>query len=195
MILAMPRLSGITLWLLLAGLAGAAPRVALVRISDLYRELPATREMLQQTKEKRDALEQDARLGAYRAVLAELDDLQERLSNSENPQPHDRPDLERRYALKRQEALTLYRDYQDFRTQRLKEINEEMIAATEDNLSLIRDLAARVARERGIDLVIDSSGRTNTGAPFVLYAKNPVDLTSEVADALGVTAPAPPPEP
>ena len=191
----MPRLSGIALGLLLTGLAGAAPRLALVRISDLYRELPATREMLQKTQEKREALDQDPRLGAYRAVLAELEKLQQRLSSAGDSDADARNEIDRQYALKRQEALTLYRDYQDFRAERLREINEEMIVATEENLARIHEIAAQVAEDRGVDLVIDSSGRTNTGVPFVLFAKDPVDLTSNVADALGVPPPQPATEP
>ena len=55
---------------------------------------------------------------------------------------------------------------------------------------------AKVAKEQGYDLVLDSSGNTNTGVPFVLYQKESPDLTDDVKAALqDATAGTAPPNP
>jgi len=172
------------LGLLAVTCASAAPKVALVRVADVYRQLPATREMAQQVDAKRKALLQDPRLTAYHEVRKELETLREKLAESAELEPMLRERIERNFALKRQEALTLQREYEEFRKARLKQINAEMVATMEKNLLRVRETSARIASERGYDWLLDASGNTNTGMPFVLYAKDPSDITSAVLTTL-----------
>ncbi len=52
------------------------------------------------------------------------------------------------------------------------------------SLNRIHETARRIAAEQGCELVIDSSGNTNTGVPFILYQKETPDLTVAVTAAL-----------
>jgi Skp family chaperone for outer membrane proteins len=87
--------------------------------------------------------------------------------------------------MKRQEKGTLEHDFEQFRREREKEINRRMIAAMRESLDRILEVAGRTARVHGCALVIDSSGNTNTGVPFILHQKNARDLTDAVKTALG----------
>lgn len=165
--------------------AAAGPQVAVVRVRDIYAALPATEDLQNQVKQERDAILRDPRAEELRRIIVELQDLQARLSDKKNP-PDEASALKlaRQYELTRQEAQTLQRDFESFRAEREKDINRRMIAGMRSSLKLIHETTRKVAAEQGYDVVLDNSGNTNTGVPFLLYQKNPPDLTPAVIAAL-----------
>lgn len=165
--------------------ASAGPLVAVVRVRDIYAALPATEALQKQVKQERDAILLDPRAEELRRIIAQLREIQARLSDKKNP-PDDASArmLARRYELTRQEAQTLQRDFENFRAEREKDINRRMVAGMRASLALIHETAHKVAAEQGCDLVLDNSGNTNTGVPFLLYQKDAPDLTSAVVAAL-----------
>lgn len=176
----------------LIGVAAAGPKIAVVRVADIHRTLDSTRTQAEAIKAERAAIAGDARLRAYKSVLKELEQisakLKQALADTENPDASIRENLKREYSLKLQEATTIHREYENFRNDRIKEINAKMVAQMEKSLSNIHAKAAEIGKKKGVDWVLDSSGHSNTGVPFILYAKNPLDLTSEVLSALGHTS-------
>lgn len=165
--------------------ATAGPHIAVVRVREIYAAHPATVELQKQVKEERDAIMRDPRAAELRRMIAGLQDLQARLSDKKNPPDEaGARELARRYELTRQEAQTLQRDFESFRAEREKDINRRMVAGMRATLALIHEASRRIAAEQGCDLVLDNSGNTNTGVPFLLYQKNPPDLTSAVVAAL-----------
>jgi Skp family chaperone for outer membrane proteins len=165
--------------------ASAEPGIAVVRVREIYAALPATEDLQKQVKQERDAILRDPRAEALRRIIAVLQSIQARLSDKKNPLDDESAvKMARQYELTRQEAQTLQRDYESFRTKREKEINRRMIAGMRASLSLIHETARKVGAEKGYDLVLDNSGNTNTGVPFVLYQKNAPDLTDAVVAAL-----------
>jgi Skp family chaperone for outer membrane proteins len=189
----MTRLAAIALILATTTLgATAAPRVAVVRIKDIYAELPSTAELQKQIKDERDGIMKDQRAEELRRIIGELQALQAQLSDKNNPVDKDNArKLARSYELKRQEAQTLQREFENFRAEREKAINRKMVSAMHESLTRIHETARRIAAEQDCDLVFDSSGNTNTGVPFILYQKNQPDLTVAVKAAL-LDAPAAP---
>ena len=177
------------LWLSIIGFAAAQPKIALVRVADIHRQLDSTKEREAAIKAEREQVGKDARLRAYHAVLRELEQVSKKLkaalADTDNPDNSIREGLKRDYALKVQEAKTLHEEYKSFRSERLRQINAKMVSQMEESLAEIHRAAAEVGREKGFDWILDSSGQTNTGVPFVLYAKNPTDLTPDVLAALG----------
>lgn len=169
--------------------ANAAPRIAVVRVTDIYKDLPSTAELQTKVREEKEAVLQDERADELRRVIAELQVLQTQLQDKSAP-----PDevahrkLARDYEIKRQEAQTLQEEFENFRQDRYKEINTRMVNAMRDSLDLIVEISTRLAKEQGYDGVFDSSGSTNTGIPFILYNKNAPDLTEEVKAALNDVA-------
>lgn len=165
--------------------ASASPRIALVRVTDIYAGLESTAKLEQEIKQERDAILTDERAADLRRVIDELKALQARLSDKGKPLDEESArKLARTYELRRQEAQTLQREFEGFRSEREKEINRKMVSGMRASLNRIHETARRIAAEQGCDLVLDSSGQTNTGVPFILYQKESPDLTVAVKAAL-----------
>ena len=65
--------------------ASAAPKFALVRVKDIYAELPSTVILQQQIKKERDDIMKDQRAEQLRKIIGELQALQAQLSDKANP--------------------------------------------------------------------------------------------------------------
>jgi len=165
--------------------AAASPRIAIVRVTDIYAGLESTAQLEQQVKQERDAILTDPRAVDLRRVIDELKTIQARLSDKNKPLDEESArTLARTYELRRQEAQTLQREFESFRSNREKEINLKMVSGMRASLKRIHETARRIAAEQGCDLVLDSSGHTNSGVPFMLYQKETPDLTVAVKAAL-----------
>lgn len=165
--------------------AEAAPRFALVRVKDIYTELPATSALQAQIKKERDEIMKDQRAEQLRKIIGELQTLQAQLSDKSNPlDDATNRKLARTYEIKRQEAQTLQQEFESFKAEQEKAINRKMVAGMRTTLNRIVQVSHRIAKERGYDSVFDSSGNTNTGVPFVLFSKNAPDLTPDIQAAL-----------
>lgn len=165
--------------------ADASPRFALVRVKDIYTELPATSALQAQIKKERDEIMKDQRAEQLRKIIGELQTLQAQLSDKSNPlDDATNRKLARTYEIKRQEAQTLQQEFESFKAEQEKAINLRMVAGMRATLNRIVQVSNQIARERGYDSVFDSSGNTNTGVPFVLFSKNAPDLTPDIQAAL-----------
>lgn len=176
--------------------ASAAPRFAMVRVKDIYSGLPSTTTFQQQLKKERDDIMKDQRAEQLRKAIGELQALQAQISDKNNP-----PDetttrtLSRTFEIKRQETQTLQQDFESFKAEQEKAINRKLVAGMRATLNRIVNMSREISMNRGFDSVFDSSGNTNTGAPFVLFSKNATDLTAEIQAALKETESAAPAEP
>lgn len=159
----------------------AAPRFALVRVKDIYTELPSTVILQQNIKKERDGIMADQRAEELRRIIAELQSLQAQLSDKNNPLDEvTGKKIARNYEIKRQEAQTLQQEFENFKTEQEKAINKRMVTGMRKSLDRIAAASGKLGKERGFDAVIDSSGNTNTSVPFVLYSKNAPDLTEDI---------------
>ena len=169
----------------LPGSVDAAPRVALVRIKEIYTELPSTAELAKQVKEERAELGKDKRAVELRRSIAELLELQASLTNKDNQADEAMlQKIARSYELKVQETRAIQQEYEEFRTEEEKRISLKEVEGMRASLNRIMDIARKLSKERGYDLVFEDSGNSNTGLPFILYSKNATDLTPEVRAAL-----------
>jgi Skp family chaperone for outer membrane proteins len=179
--------------------AGAAPKFALIRVKDIYSALPSTAELQQELKKERDAIMKSERATELRKIINELQGLQAKLSDKEHPLDEATArKLARSYEIKRQEAQTLQKEFEDFRAEQEKQINRKMVDGMRASLGSIMKVSQKVAKEKGYDLVFDGSGNTNTGVAFVLSNKNSPDLTDDVKAAMkdaAASAPAAPERP
>ena len=163
----------------------SAPRIALVRVMDIYNGLESTTRLQQEVRQEREGILRDQRAVDLRRMISELRELEEALRDKSKPLDEEAARrLARAFEIKRQEAQTLQREFENFRSEREREINRRMVAAMRATLGTITEAARRAAREHGYDLVIDSSGNTNTGTPFIIYQKHTPDLTDAVTAAL-----------
>jgi Skp family chaperone for outer membrane proteins len=163
----------------------APPRFAVVRISEIYRELPSTVALQERVKNEREAILADERAENLRSSLSELESLGERLQDRKNPPTGDAATkLAREFEMKRQETQTLQLEFETFRAEQTKRINRMMVENMRSILNRIHSVSTRIAKEEGFDATFDHSGDTNTGLPFVLYSGKAPDLTAKVKAAL-----------
>ncbi|MGJ8642449.1 MAG: OmpH family outer membrane protein [Luteolibacter sp.] len=171
-----------SLWLALVAISFAAPtKFAVVRVTDIYRALPSTAALQKKVVGEREAIMGNKRAEQLRAIIGVLQSLQlelnARKNDLENPETKK---LVRDYEIKRQEAQTLQQEFEEYRTSEDKRINAEMVSAMRDSLNRIKEASQQLAKEQNLDVVIDTSGDSNTGVPFVLYSGDAPDLTDEV---------------
>ncbi len=165
--------------------AVAAPPFALVKVQEIYSELPSTTALQEQIKQERNQIMADQRAEKLRKIVAELQAIQSQLSDKVKPLGEaEARDLARSYELKRQEALTLQKDFENFQADEEKKINLKMVAAMRTSLDRIAEVTRMIAKERGFATVLDSSGNSNTGVPFVLFSKDAPDITADVHAAM-----------
>lgn len=180
------KFSATLLWLSLAAFAAAAPKFAVVRVTDIYRDLPSTAAMQKDIQAQREAILRNKRAESLRAIIGEMQMLQSQLqAKKDDPESDTMKKLIRDFEIKRQEAETLRREFEDFRAEEDKRINREMVEAMRASLDRINAAAEQIAKERNLDGVFDTSGNSNTGVPFVLYSGDAPDLTEDVVGLLG----------
>jgi Skp family chaperone for outer membrane proteins len=165
--------------------ANATPRFALVRVKEIYSAMPSTAALQEQVKNEHEAIMKDQRAEQLRKIIGELQALQAQLADkNKTVDEATNRKLAQAYEIKRQEAQTLQQDFESFKTEQEKLINQKMVASMRDTLNRIVIASGKLARERGFDSVFDSTGSTNTGVPFVLFSKDAPDLTADVEAAL-----------
>ncbi len=200
----MTRLIAILLAVSTLGALAAPPKIALVRVRDIYRLLPSTKTEQAAIEALRAEILKDRRAEELRKLIAELQALQaelQRLNEAAGSDTTRREALVREYEIKRSSVQSLQQDFETFRNDKTLEINRKMVDGMKASLDRINAAAQKLGAEKGYDWVLDSSGNTNTGLPFVLYAKDAKDLTDELTSSLSAapasasTAPAPAPAP
>ncbi len=165
--------------------AMAAPRFALVRIADIYRNLDSTQAMLADIQNGRAEIIKDERAVHLRNVLEELKQLQAQLQAKRDAPVDDTiRKLAQQYEIKREEGQTLQEEFQTFDAEKRKEINRKMVEAMRVSLTRINETAVAIAREQGFDAAFDVSANSNTGVPILLYAKSAPDITKDVVARL-----------
>lgn len=183
----MRRLIAILLAFSTLGALAAPPKVALVRISDVYRQLPSTKTEQAAITALRAEILKDQRAEELRKLISELQALQtelQRLNDTAGSDAARRDTLSREYEIKRSSVQSLQQEFETFRAERTAEINRKMVEGMRASLDRIAASAQKLGSEKGFDWVMDSSGSTNTGLPFVLYAKDAKDLTDDLMAAL-----------
>ena len=188
----MTPLKAISLTLLATAMTvSAAPKFALVRVKDIYAALPSTTALQQEIKKERDEIMKNERAEQLRKIIAELQTLQSQLSDKNNPLDEaTNRKLARTYEIKRQEAQTLQQEFESFKTEQEQAINKKMVSGMRASLERIVKISNKVAKEKGLVTVFDSSGNTNTGVPFILYSKQAPDITENVQAAIKDSDPA-----
>lgn len=170
----------------LASFVSAAPKFCVVRVTDIYRILPSTASMQEDIQAQRDNIIKDVRAERLRAILTEMEALESQLrANKDDLESELGKKLVRSYEIKRQETETLRQEFEEFRAEEEMRINKELVAATRKSLNRITAAARQIAVERNLDGVMDTSGDTNTGLPFVLFAGGAEDVTDAVIGLLG----------
>ncbi len=161
--------------------AFSAPKFAVVRVSDVYQQLSSTVALSKSLQDQREAIMKEERAEHLRNLVSELQLLQTQFQQKKEAQMTDAMQkLARDFEIKRQQALTLQRDFEAYRTEKNREFNRIMVESMRVSLAKIAAASDKLAREQGFAGAFDSTGSSNTGVPVLLYSKNAKDLTPEV---------------
>jgi len=173
-------------WFALSAALSGAPEFAVIRVTDIYRELPSTAATQKEIQARRESINEGPRAEGFRKVLQELQALEAQLKeNKDSIDTEDGKKMVRAYEIKRQEAETLRQDFEEFRTEENERINKDMVAAMRASLNRITEATTQLAKERNLDAVLDISGNSNTGIPFILYSGDAPDVSGDVVGLLG----------
>jgi Skp family chaperone for outer membrane proteins len=181
-------MTSLALWLALALTAPAAPKIALVRIDDVYRALDSSKKLEAKVGKARAEMRANPRFAAYEESLAELRRLQARIAEADELDRGERGRILRELSNGHAELRSLENEMNEFRRRQSREINRMKVVRMREILDQIRLAVEVLGREGGYDLVFDVSGNTNTGIPVLLYSKETEDLTSAVLEAFGHAA-------
>ncbi len=173
-------------WFGLVSVLSAAPKFALVKVADIYRKLPSTAAMQKNIQLQQEQILKNTRAERLRSILTEMEELGVKLREKKDDLNSELgKSLVRSYEIKRQETETLRQEFEEYRAAEEMRINKELVVATRGLLNRISAAAQQIAKERNLDGVFDTSGFTNTGLPFVIYAKDAVDISDDVTALLG----------
>jgi Skp family chaperone for outer membrane proteins len=167
-------------------LAGAVeePRIALVHVDRILSALPARETIQAQAEAARAAIVRDARAKAYQAAFKDLQSTKKALARLSEKNSDARRTAERSFNLKRHDALRRHEEFEAFEERMMQKIDAQVAAETKKVLHMIRREAISVGTRKGYDWVLDAGGLTNTGMPFVVFAKQPHDITGDVLESL-----------
>jgi Skp family chaperone for outer membrane proteins len=173
-------------WLSLATASLAAPKFAVVRVSDIYQSLPSTAAMLKDVNMRRAAIPGNKRNVDFLASLDELRAMETQLKAMRAELDTEAGKaLIRSFELKRQESLSLKEEYDSFLAVEQKRINKDLVDRMRGTLNRITEAVNQIAKERNLEGVFDITGKTNTGVPFVLYVRDAEDISDDVLGLLG----------
>jgi outer membrane protein len=162
------------------------PKIATVRIADIYQQLDATQKLQASTQQRQEEIMHDPRVTSLQQMAKELEEKRKTDTANLKSMTNDQiKEATKAYENKMQTAMNLKRDFEEFRTVKMGEINKNFVAETKVAIKHIQQVATEVATQKGFDILMDVSGNSNTSMPVLVYAKTPNDITPDVIKALG----------
>ena len=179
-----------TILALAAGSLAAQPRIAGVDVGRAYRGYHKTITMMEEITRQRKELNEDPQLKQLRLLSIEAKEAERAAAKLSGGDEKTWLDARRLAELKHEELRASARAIQEARDTANKQLNRKMVTTSRELLDAVQQAAADLGRERGYDLVVDSTGNTNTGMPLLLHSREMPDLTEAVIARLNAPAPA-----
>ena len=171
----------------------AEPKFAVVRVTEIFRNLPSTAATQREMEGRRATIMGGERAESIRKIYTELEAMKKSLeANRGAIDTEEGKKAAREYEIKGKEAEAMRKDFDEFGAEQDKKMSGEMVALLRSSLGRIMEAANKIAQERGLQGVMDISGDTNTGIPFLLYHGSTPDITDDVFDLIGEKAAAVP---
>ncbi len=187
-------LAAFAAFLLLPLTASADPKMKLgtVNVTKLLIEHHLTKAALAEEKIEREDIKKDdqERIVAIKAMNDEMKLLNAELRDPSLAEAKRRASLEK---LKLYDAKinALSKERDDFLKRRGNALNQKMASImNEIRIEVVNRVAAHAKDSTDVDYVVDSSGLTTAQVPFLLFAREKVDLTDDVLNLLNKEAPA-----
>jgi outer membrane protein len=175
----------LTLAFPIAALAQGTMKIGTVDMQRAFKEYNKTKEAEVKINDAKNAAkkEYDDRAESYKKALDEINNLNKQLES-----PALSADKKTQTAKERDDKIAniknMEREISDFRQTRERQLQEQLMRVREGIVKEITDVVMEKVKVNRFDLVLDKSGMSINGVPFLLYAPDNVDFTNDIIAVL-----------
>ena len=175
----------LTLAFPIAALAQGTLKIGTVDMQRAFKEYNKTKEAEVKINDAKNAAkkEYDDRAEAYKKSLDEINNLNKQLES-----PALSADKKTQTAKERDDKIAniknMEREISDFRQTRERQLQEQLMRVREGIVKEITDIVMEKVKASNLDLVLDKSGMSINGVPFLLYAHDNIDFTNDIIAVL-----------
>src|SRR5881398_785088 len=178
-------LSALTLAVPMAAFAQGTGKIGTVDMQKAFKEYNKTKEAEAKINDAKNAAkkEYDDRAEAYKKALDEINNLNKQLES-----PALSADKKTGMAKDRDDKITniknMEREISDFRQTRERQLQEQLMRMREGIVKEITDVVMEKVKSKSLDFVLDKSGMSINGVPFLLYSHDNIDFTNDIITVL-----------
>jgi outer membrane protein len=169
----------------IAALAQGTMKIGTVDMQRAFKEYNKTKEAEVKINDAKNSAkkEYDDRAEAYKKALDEINNLNKQLES-----PALSADKKTQTAKERDDKIAniknMEREISDFRQTRERQLQEQLMRVREGIVKEITDVVMEKVKTNHFDLVLDKSGMSINGVPFLLYAPDNADFTNDIIAVL-----------
>ena len=169
----------------IAALAQGTLKIGTVDMQRAFKEYNKTKEAEVKINDAKNAAkkEYDDRAESYKKALDEINNLNKQLESAALS-----ADKKSQTAKERDDKIAniknMEREISDFRQTRERQLQEQLMRVREGIVKEITDVVMEKVKASRFDLVLDKSGMSINGVPFLLYAPENVDFTNDIIAVL-----------
>jgi outer membrane protein len=169
----------------IAALAQGTMKIGTVDMQRAFKEYNKTKEAEVKINDAKNSAkkEYDDRAEAYKKALDEINNLNKQLES-----PALSADKKTQTAKERDDKIAniknMEREISDFRQTRERQLQEQLMRVREGIVKEITDVVMEKVKTNHFDLVLDKSGMSINGVPFLLYAPDNFDFTNDIIAVL-----------
>lgn len=173
----------------LIGSASAQIKMATVDMEKLFNDFHRTGEIQKEINIERARIQKDnnLRLADIRGIDDQIQGIRKKLEAG-SLGAKEGQDLRKQAAELKQDGIHKERERTEFLERRNRALNERMRKEMRQILQNIRQVVTERAKSQNFDYILDTSGKTTQGVPFVLYASEPKDLTEKILNEINEKA-------
>jgi outer membrane protein len=175
----------LTLVFPIAALAQGTMKIGTVDMQRAFKEYNKTKEAEVKINDAKNSAkkEYDDRAESYKKALDEINNLNKQLESAALS-----ADKKGQTAKERDDKIAniknMEREISDFRQTRERQLQEQLMRVREGIVKEITDVVMEKVKANRFDLVLDRSGMSINGVPFLLYAPDNVDFTNDIIAVL-----------
>ena len=175
----------LTLVFPIAALAQGTMKIGTVDMQRAFKEYNKTKEAEVKINDAKNAAkkEYDDRAESYKRALDEINNLNKQLES-----PALSADKKTQTAKERDDKIAniknMEREISDFRQTRERQLQEQLMRVREGIVKEITDVVMEKVKASNLDLVLDKSGMSINGVPFLLFSHDNIDFTNDIIAVL-----------
>ena len=160
-------------------------KIGTVDMQRAFKEYNKTKEAEVKINDAKNAAkkEYDDRAESYKKALDEINNLNKQLES-----PALSADKKTQTAKERDDKIAniknMEREISDFRQTRERQLQEQLMRVREGIVKEITDVVIEKVKANNMDLVLDKSGMSINGVPFLLFSHDNIDFTNDIIAVL-----------